>query len=243
MSFSRTAVAWLVWTSLAASLAGAQPPNDNCSNASTLTNGVQTTQSISGATVDGPPTISCTGASVSQDHWFRFTALRSGTATVLVTFVLNGLERNLFAEVYSGTCGSLGAPIACRSVITNTASMQPTVTAGTTYLLRVGVAGFTGAWNNQVTYVDPAPAAAPTAITYQGRLLNSGTPVNGPRDLSFKLFDAPTFGVQVGSTLTLNAVNINNGLFTVPLDFGSVPFGGIDRWMEIGVGATTLSPR
>ncbi len=78
-------------------------------------------------------------------------------------------------------------------------------------------------------------------FTYQGVLRQNGQPVNGTRSISFKLFTAPTDGSQVGSTLTQN-VNVQNGLFTVELNFGNV-WDGSDRYLEISVGSTTLSPR
>ncbi|MCL6534299.1 MAG: hypothetical protein K6U12_13615, partial [Armatimonadetes bacterium] len=78
-------------------------------------------------------------------------------------------------------------------------------------------------------------------FTYQGFLKQNGQPVNGTLSISFKLFTALTGGSQVGSTLTQN-VNVQNGLFTVQLDFGTV-WDGSDRYLEISVGGTTLSPR
>ncbi len=78
-------------------------------------------------------------------------------------------------------------------------------------------------------------------FTYQGVLKQNGQPVNGTLSISFKLFTALTGGSQVGSTITQN-VNVQNGLFTVQLDFGNV-WDGSDRYLEISVGSTTLSPR
>jgi hypothetical protein len=93
--------------------------------------------------------------------------------------------------------------------------------------------------------------AAPlgTAISYSGRLQQSGNPANGSYDLKFALFDAPTNGTQFSLTLTNPAVTISNGLFSALLDFGAGAFNGDARWLEIGVrtnGATsfvTLDPR
>ncbi|BCW96104.1 MAG: tail fiber domain-containing protein [Fimbriimonadales bacterium] len=76
-------------------------------------------------------------------------------------------------------------------------------------------------------------------FTYQGFLKQNGQPVNGSTSLTFKLFNA--LGSQVGPTLT-QTVNVQNGLFTVQLDFGAV-WDGSDRYLEISVGSTTLSPR
>ncbi len=102
----------------------------------------------------------------------------------------------------------------------------------------------------------PGPAwAAPlfattgTAFTYQGSLQDGGSPANGAYDFQFLLFDAATAGSQVGSTVTLNDVNVVNGLFTVQLDFGGV-FDGTALWLEVRVragastgGYTILAPR
>ena len=35
--------------------------------------------------------------------------------------------------------------------------------------------------------------------------------------------------------MTNDATVVSNGLFTVTLDFGSVPFDGSNRWLDIGV--------
>jgi hypothetical protein len=63
-----------------------------------------------------------------------------------------------------------------------------------------------------------------TAITYQGQLKSSGSAVNSPSDFRFSLFNAASGGTQVGSTVTQNAVAVENGLFTTPVDFGVNPY-------------------
>ncbi len=91
-----------------------------------------------------------------------------------------------------------------------------------------------------------AQTAMGTAFTYQGRLANGGSPVSGPVDLKFSLFDVPTGGNALAST-TVPAVQVTSGLFTVSLDFGSSPFStGQARWLEVQVsppGGPVLSPR
>lgn len=88
-----------------------------------------------------------------------------------------------------------------------------------------------------------------TALTYQGRLDNGGVPANGPHDLRYTLYDAPTGGSAVGGALTNLATAVSNGLFTVTLDFGPGVFTGNDRWLEIAArltdetGFTVLAPR
>ena len=88
-----------------------------------------------------------------------------------------------------------------------------------------------------------------TGFTYQGQLINGGTPQNGPCDFRFKLFTAATGGSQIGSTQTLSSVGVANGLFTVSIDFGVNSFIGQARWLETAVTCpsggsfTTLTPR
>ena len=88
-----------------------------------------------------------------------------------------------------------------------------------------------------------------TAFSYQGKLSDGGTPANGNYDLQFALWDSLVNGAQVGPTQTLNTVAVNNGVFTVSLDFGANAFTGAGLFLEInarpsGVGSfTLLSPR
>ncbi|NIP23834.1 MAG: hypothetical protein GWN67_03570, partial [Phycisphaerae bacterium] len=88
-----------------------------------------------------------------------------------------------------------------------------------------------------------------TAWTYQGRLLDANDAADGLYDFKFSLYDDPFTGIQKGSTLDINDIDVIDGYFTVVLDFGAV-FDGDARWLEIAVrpGASvgaydTLSPR
>lgn len=91
--------------------------------------------------------------------------------------------------------------------------------------------------------------AVGTAFTYQGELREAGVPANADYDFRFRLFDAASGGSQVGPTVDANAVEVSNGLFSVPLDFGAGQFAGDAQWLEISVrvGAAgsyeTLTPR
>jgi hypothetical protein len=106
----------------------------------------------------------------------------------------------------------------------------------------------------QLTAADTAQPQAPnvpigTGFTYQGYLDNNGSAANGSYDLEFRLYDAAAGGLQVGNTVVLNNVLVQNGLFTVKLDFGAVTFGQNARWLAISVRPsggstfTALSPR
>ena len=96
----------------------------------------------------------------------------------------------------------------------------------------------------QITVVN----AQTSAFTYQGRLNDSGTSPNATYEMEFKLFDGA--GAQVGSTITNNSVTVENGVFTVQLNFGASAFNGADRLLEIGLRTagsndayTILTPR
>lgn len=93
-----------------------------------------------------------------------------------------------------------------------------------------------------------APAFADTTFTYQGELTNSTVLANGNYDFRFILYSADLGGSQIGPIVTRSSVAVSQGVFTVPLDFGSV-FGSEARFLEIAVkasgapGYTLLSPR
>ncbi len=85
-------------------------------------------------------------------------------------------------------------------------------------------------------------------FTYQGRLTdNSGTPTPGPCTLRFTLYDAASGTGQIGTPQTKSGVTLNDGYFTVEMDFGAGAFNGDARYLKIevncGSGYTTLSPR
>ncbi|MGA2172541.1 MAG: right-handed parallel beta-helix repeat-containing protein [Sedimentisphaerales bacterium] len=90
-----------------------------------------------------------------------------------------------------------------------------------------------------------------TSFTYQGQLIDNNWPADGPYNLQFKLYDSASDGNQIGIDVNTPEIQVNDGYFTVGLDFGSV-FDGNNRWLEIGVcpsqsnnpgSYTVLSPR
>lgn len=85
------------------------------------------------------------------------------------------------------------------------------------------------------------------AFTYQGKLADTGAPAAGPVDLVVKLFPSDTGGSPIGIQ-AISGVPLIGGVFTVTLnaggEFTANPFAtGADRWIEISVNDTTLSPR
>ncbi len=77
--------------------------------------------------------------------------------------------------------------------------------------------------------------AQSTAFTYQAHLMDAGASANGNYDIQFALKNALTAGATVGTPQAVSPVAAVNGIFTVTLDFGSAPFDGGDRWVELGV--------
>ena len=102
----------------------------------------------------------------------------------------------------------------------------------------------------------PSNAREPVSaeFTYQGELYAAGAPATGTFDIRFRLYDAPSAGNQIGSTLCTNDVAVENGRFAASLDFSNV-FSGQKQFLEVEVrqdagldcsdasGYTVLSPR
>ncbi|MFN4033660.1 MAG: hypothetical protein ACK4ME_08620 [Fimbriimonadales bacterium] len=86
-------------------------------------------------------------------------------------------------------------------------------------------------------------SALAQAFTYQGFLRQGGNPLNNPTQaITFRIYDAPTGGALLWNSGALT-VNVQNGLFTVSLNAPASIWTGADRYLEIQVGSTTLSPR
>jgi hypothetical protein len=80
-------------------------------------------------------------------------------------------------------------------------------------------------------------------FTYQGYLRQGGAPLNNPsQSMRFRIYDALTGGTALWDSGALT-VNVSNGLFTVQLNPPVSIWTGADRFLEIQVGTTTLTPR
>lgn len=91
-----------------------------------------------------------------------------------------------------------------------------------------------------------------TAFTYQGQLTDGDSHADNYYDFEFRIFDSLTGGAQLDGVVFKDNVDVRDGRFTVPLDFGTDVLDGDARWLEIRVrpGASTdpgdyitLSPR
>ena len=78
-------------------------------------------------------------------------------------------------------------------------------------------------------------AAEPTgsAFSYQGRLIPDSGATTGNYDFEFLLYDSAETGGQVGSPLNFTNVRVEDGVFSVSLDFGVESFLGDARWLEV----------
>jgi hypothetical protein len=87
-----------------------------------------------------------------------------------------------------------------------------------------------------------------TAFSYQGRLDTNDVPYTGSAEIQATLWNAASAGSQIAAnTPAIISVEVVNGLFLLPLEFGA-SFNGADRWLQLEVrsslGAfTPLSPR
>lgn len=89
-----------------------------------------------------------------------------------------------------------------------------------------------------------------SAFTYQGQLTEAGQPATGLYDLQVCLFDDPSAGNELACSPDLDDVPVEDGAFTVALDFGAAVFVGDARWIELRIragadtgGYTVLLPR
>lgn len=89
---------------------------------------------------------------------------------------------------------------------------------------------------------DAPDALISPRISYQGKLLESGVPVDDSRSMTFRLYNLSVGGSALW-TEGPRTVSVSNGLFTVSLgDNTALVIGDFDQqlWLEIQVGAVTL---
>jgi hypothetical protein len=83
-------------------------------------------------------------------------------------------------------------------------------------------------------------ATVNSRIGYQGVLKESGVPVTGTRDMTFRLYSNSACTTQLGSDIVKNDVPVANGLFNVALDVNQTYYGGDGVWIRVLVGGTSL---
>jgi hypothetical protein len=91
--------------------------------------------------------------------------------------------------------------------------------------------------------------AVPSFLTYQGILRDptTGNLVSGNVNMTIKIYDTADIGTGIVKYEQSNSsVPVSNGAYTVQLGPISTPttaFDGNDRWLEVAVEGTTLTPR
>jgi hypothetical protein len=73
-----------------------------------------------------------------------------------------------------------------------------------------------------------------STITYQGALHLQGEPYTGTADYAFRLWTAESDGQVASGLVQISGVQVEEGLFQVPLDFGAEALRD-DRWIAISV--------
>ncbi len=110
----------------------------------------------------------------------------------------------------------------------------------TVFALGLGVAGTAAQEGSGSQNGDVVTAALDSAISYQGMLQESGAPVTGSRDMTFRLYSDDACTLQVGSNIVENDVPVANGLFSVELEVDAGDFNGQALWLEVEVGGAIL---
>src|SRR6187399_2645230 len=115
----------------------AQPSNDNCAGATTLTSNTSCNNiqyRLKNATASSGFAVGCATGGPHYDVWFQFTAQATSQ-----TVTISGRQSNFTnpeIQLFSGTCGSLA------SVVCGTTTMTGTgLTIGNTYYIRVSNIG------------------------------------------------------------------------------------------------------
>ncbi len=136
------------------------PPNDNCTGAIGLTVnpnnlcGTTTAGTVQNATTSAQ-TNAC-GGTADDDVWYSFVA--TNTTHFVSLLNLAGSTTDLYHSVYSGTCGSIGAPLVCSDPESSTVTG---LTIGNTYYVRVyswtGTAGQTSTFDICIGTPPPPP--------------------------------------------------------------------------------------
>lgn len=148
---------------------GGTVPNDECTTAIGVVDGVNGPFSNAGAN-SSAPAWPCGGATTGRDLWFRYVASCSGITVIDTCSATRTVDTVL--EVFSGTCGGL-VSIACSDDACSTgSSVAPTLVAGNTYYVRVGgYGGAQGAFDLSITscnLADECTGAVPLQLGSNG---------------------------------------------------------------------------
>ncbi len=134
------------------------PPNDNCVNATVVTNGTTPFTTL-GATDDGLPFV-CDAQAITPDKdvWFTWTATCTDVATISVCNEAN--FNTALAVYFPGACPP-SSPVACNVNAEKcglTSEVEVSVFEGIPYTIRIGgISGGTGSGNLTISCGPPCP--------------------------------------------------------------------------------------
>jgi hypothetical protein len=137
------------------------PANDECAGAIALTvNPTNICTTVTPGTIysaTASAQANTCGGTDDDDIWYSFVA--TGTAHLISLLNITGSTSDLYISVFSGTCGSIGAPILCSDPETTVVSG---LTPGNTYYVRIyswtSTTGQTSAFNVCIGTPPPPPA-------------------------------------------------------------------------------------
>lgn len=210
-----------------ATIARAQPVNNNCDGAIQITMNAPgscaatTTVNTTGATYSGDAGIHgqfCAASSGNDDVWYTFTTHPTQTSAVLSITNLNatsGTAASAGYAVYSGTCNTL-TQIACSSTGLKNNVIISDLSAATTYYLRVWAAGAANAATFNLCMQQPL--SAPGCATSFTPLNNTVAPLlcgPGPSSVAFT-WSAPANGTAPAGYKVFIGTNVPEYISTIP---------------------------
>ena len=94
---------------------------------------------------------------------------------------------------------------------------------------------------NQPGSILSVAAEVSEAISYQGVLEENGIPITGSRDMTFSLYSDDGCTTSVNGIVDISDVPIDNGHFSVQLDFDPSVFTGQALFLEVQVESTAIA--
>lgn len=182
----------------------------------------------------------CGGGTFLSGDTFTFTSIAGAPQATFTPF-----EGGTYSPTNSTNAGTeaYGPPAPAGPYGADFSAMLGTNANGTWSLYVVddqgSDVGSMAGWS--ITFNEGSPGAiAQTSniFTYQGKLTNGATAVNGNVDLRFSFWRNATSvspGAAVGSSPTINNVAVTDGLFTVQVDAGDAFFDNKELWLQIEV--------
>jgi hypothetical protein len=82
--------------------------------------------------------------------------------------------------------------------------------------------------------------AVPSEISYQGVYTQNGVPVTGSRDMIFRFFNNPACSAIPLQSISLDSVDLQNGIFHVVLDVNTSLFNGNARWLRVQIDGDSI---